>query len=484
MQEVDPFTVDFRTSDRGRIRYSLKDVLIRSQSDSLKLSGFYESKNLYSFEMKGGSDLRPLSGLVDFISRSDGHATIDGTFNPKGFTGKVELSEGLLAFEKTPLVMRNVEGLITGVGSRIEVKRLTGEIKEGTITSDGWLNLENREVHSAQLRIELNNTFFSPERGVTARISGPLNLRITNKKGKITGRVVVREGRFRKRIDLRTDMVNFFRKAKRKFRRAIPQDEAPWKQWELDIGVTTDDSFVVRNNLADALLGFHFTLVGTIKEPRLKGKVEIVRGQFTYNNHAFVVRSGSIQFQDSKSNIPTYEIRSDTIIDEYTIYLKLLGGPNEQRIVYTSDPYLSEKDILGLISFGQVPSKIDELRADSDVEDENRFTYTGISLATGFLQDRIEGRLAQDFGIDRFQLSPTFYDATKQTELQILVGTDIIRNRVGLNYSNFISTPGGHKVELDFRVTSFFSVIGSWEDVQDEAKDDFGGDLRFRFEFD
>lgn len=197
------------------------------------------------------------------------------------------------------------------------------------------------------------------------------------------------------------------------------------------------------------------------------------------------MRSGAVRFQNPDSNIPNYDIRSDTEIGDYRVQMRLEGGLGSQKITYSSDPPLSEKDIISLISFG-IPASADEIKG----QDQKRsVSFTGLSFVTGGLQDKIESRLSQDLGIQRFQLGPAFFEETGKTELQFTLGTDLIKNKLAINYSNFISAPGGHRVELDFRLNRNVSFIGSWRDVREEqgkggeSSDDFGGDIRFRFEF-
>jgi translocation and assembly module TamB len=306
-----------------------------------------------------------------------------------------------------------------------------------------------------------------------------LELRVSASDGELSGRLQIFDGLFRRRVDLRSDIVRLFKSRKIDFK-ASEFEDMPWQNWKLKVSIDSGDPFNVRNNLAEGSANLRLVLGGTLREMRLSGNVDIVRGQFAFNNRQFAIRSGSIVFQNPSTNVPNYDIRAETEIGDYRIFVKLFGGPDEQKISYSSDPVLSEKDILSVISFG-LPSSSEELKS----QDPTRaVSLTGISFVTGQLQDQIEGRLSRDFGVQRFSLGPAFFEETGRTELQLMVGTDLIRNRLGVNYSQFLSAEGGQKVELDLKMSRNLSLIGSWREVREEGKstDDFGGDFRFRFE--
>ena len=480
LQQVEPFRLKVRPGQSSWLRLEADSInILSSDGLRLKLKGFFESLNKFELKASGRTDLRAISGLSPTLSRSEGVLEAEGVLNPLGFSGRLVLSRGLVTFQDSPLVIRNVEADLRSNQSDFEILRLSGSLREGTIQAKGRVKLTSRGVDSARIAIELGNTLFQPQDGVSLRASGPLELRVSPSEGEISGRLQIFDGLFRRRVDLRSDIVRLFKSRKIDFKTSDFED-MPWQNWKLKVSVESADPFNVRNNLAEGAANLRLVLGGTLREMRLSGNVDIVRGQFAFNNRQFAIRSGSIVFQNPSTNVPNYDIRAETEIGDYRIFVKLFGGPDEQKISYSSDPVLSEKDILSVISFG-LPSSSEELKS----QDPTRaVSLTGISFVTGQLQDQIEGRLSRDFGVQRFSLGPAFFEETGRTELQLMVGTDLIRNRLGVNYSQFLSAEGGQKVELDLKMSRNFSLIGSWREVREEGKstDDFGGDFRFRFE--
>ena len=480
LQQAEAFRIRLNPGASSWLRLEADRInVVSSDGHRLKMGGFYESPKDFELKVSGRTDLRAVSGLSPTLSRSEGVIEAEGALRPVGFSGRLSLTKGLVTFQDSPLVVRNVEAELKANQSDFEIQRLSGSLREGGVQARGRIKLTADGLESARVTVELTQTLFQPQDGFSFRASGPLELRVSREGGDITGRLQIFDGLFRRRVDLRSDLVGMFKSRKVDFRTSEYQN-MPWRNWRLKVNIDSSDPFNVRNNLAEGAANLRLLVGGTVSELRLTGSIDVVRGQFAFNNRQFLIRSGSIVFQSPTTNIPNYDIRAETEIGEYRIFVKLFGSPDEQKISYSSDPVLSEKDILSVISFG-LPSSSEELKSQ---DPRRAYGLTGISFVTGQIQDQIEGRLSRDFGVQRFSLGPAFFEETGRTELQLMVGADIIKNRVGVNYSQFLSADGGQKVELDLRMTRNFSLIGSWREVREEGKstDDFGGDFRFRFE--
>lgn len=476
LQQIDGFPIRLSATDQGTLRWSFDQMKINSQDRALMVRGSFDSSKKYSINLRGGTDLRLLAFMVDSLSRSEGLVDIDGVFDQDGFTGRLDLSEGLLTFANSPIVVRNVEATLKGQGELFDLTRLKGDFKEGAITGSGRVRLSGTKLDSAQLNFKLDGTVIQPQTGVSFRVSGPLNLQLQNEDGQIDGRLQISEGLYRKRIDLQGDVFSFFTKERKEVRSFT--EETATLPLKLNIILETSEPFNIRNNIAEGAATFNLVAKGTLKEPHLTGSMNLIRGQFKYTNRDFELRSGSIQFVDTVSNVPNYDIRADSEIGDYRVNVRLLGGPTEQKIIYTSDPPLNEKDILSLIQVG-IPASAPELQGQGS---SRSTSLTGISFVTGQIQGRIEDKLQTDLGIRRLYLLPAFHERTGQPELQLTVGMDVVKDKLEANYSTFVTGPGGQKVELDYKVNRFVSVVGSWRDTE-KGVDDFGGDLRFRFEF-
>ncbi len=477
LQSLDPVVAKVSGSSfiSPRLEFSL--LRLRSQDRVFDAKGFFERKNLFNFDLRGELDLRAIAALYPPFSRCEGLASIQGSWDTNGFVGALNISDGMVTFQDSPLLIRNVESKIKSSGQNLELQEFRGDFREGSLSARGNLKLVAGAIESGQVDVSLNNTLLQISQGFQFRASGPLVLKMRKTEGDISGNLSIRDGLYRRRMDTKTDLFKALKPDRVDFRSA--EDTSFWQMYKLNVHLQTEEPFAVRNNVAEGAANLNINVLGTLGDPRIRGSVSVVRGQFYYHNRQFIVRSGSIQFNDAASNIPTYDIRADTEIAEYRVFLQFLGDADNLKIKYSSDDAsLVEKDIISLLSLGYRPS-------DPDIREQDptrSASLAGIALATGGLQDRIES-FSGEFGIQRFSILPAYYEQTGRTELQLTLGTDIVRNKLLLNYSNFLSASGGHKVELEYKLNRTVFLIGAWRSIEGESTDDFGGDMRFRFEF-
>lgn len=473
---ADPFTIKLggRQVSLPSLDFSL--MRLRSQDKVFESQGYYRKSDEFSFSLKGKLDLRAIAALFQDFSRCEGVGQIEGIWSPNGFVGYLSVSEGLVAIQYSPMVVRSVKGELISDGRRAQLKNFQGNLRDGTLKAEGDFFMGAQGIEAGSIRLNLENTLLQPFQGLQFQASGPMELKIKKGQGEIVGRMNIRDGLFRRRIDAKADMLTALKADKLNVKAG---NESFWQSLKLNFDLVSQEPFVVRNNLVEGEANLNLKILGTLSEPHIKGSVGVIRGQFNYNNRQFQIRSGSVQFSDPISNIPSYDIRADTEVSDYRVYLQFLGDSRETKIRYSSDPALNEKDILSLLSFGYRSSD-PELRNQDPTRSAS---IAGLSFFTGNIQDRIEREFSSGFGIQRFSILPAFYEQTGKTELQLTVGADIIRNKLLVNYSNFLSATGGHKIELEYKVNRMVYLIGAWRSVEGQSADDLGGDLRLRFEF-
>ena len=484
LHSIDPFRLELEKMGAEDATWRTDRLRLLSGKEELIASGSFQSFRKLNVSVDGRTRLESISYFVPFISRSEGKFETHGKWTEKGFTGVIALDNGLMLLQSSPILIRNVTTRLRAQDSMFDVGQLTGDIRDGGLTASGRFQLKGLDINFAYLNLQMNGPLFEPDSGIRFRATGPLNLKVENNDAVLSGQLSVYEGSYRKRINIRTDILSIFERKPDKYK-FFAEEDSFFDRWKLDVGMKTSEPFVIRNNLAEGTVDLDVRVKGTIKEPILDGRIGLIRGHFNYIKQTFDLQSGSLQFSENQPNIPRYDIRAETEIDDYRVFITLQGDDKDQKVFYSSDPPLNEKQILALVSYG-TPPEIDDQPAQDD--STKSAAYTGISFVTGSLQDTIEGTLATDLGIRRFQLYPSFYDETGRTELQLTVGTDLIKNRLQLNYSNFLSVSGGHQIELDLRVARSVSLIGSWRDTNQTSNTtlsgDLGGDLIFHFEFD
>ncbi|MGA0164317.1 MAG: translocation/assembly module TamB domain-containing protein, partial [Bdellovibrionota bacterium] len=304
LHKIQNFEMNLSKRPNQNWKWKSSAIKVLTRDDELSLKIDFENTDRYDIEISGATRLESISYFIPFLSRSDGLLQIDGRFNQQGFFGSVDLKDGLLLFQDSPLVFRNVESSLRSLASRIDLQSFSAETRDGSVTASGQVQLGKQfEVLSGLVSADLNGLLVEPQAGFRFRASGPLRLKIEDSKGHLDGRLSVMDGSFRRRLNLRTDLLKIFQPRDDRYR-FIDRDENYYDSWTIAIQLNSLEPLIVRNNIIDASVDFMMEVKGSVGRPRLAGRVTINSGLFNWNNRRFSVQAGSIQFSDPQTNIP------------------------------------------------------------------------------------------------------------------------------------------------------------------------------------
>lgn len=164
-----------------------------------------------------------------------------------------------------------------------------------------------------------------------------------------------------------------------------------------NINVATRDPIYIANSIADVGFTGNIQLLGGEKDPRLAGKLSLASrtNKITFKNNEFIINKGNIFFfeRNNFSN-PDLDFLATSKISNYNLSVKVLGPVSEFDLGLSSDPALSQSDILSLIAFGYTE---DVSQGLSDSEKES-MTKAGVGSIL-FDSFKINETLKNEFGL-------------------------------------------------------------------------------------
>jgi hypothetical protein len=101
--------------------------------------------------------------------------------------------------------------------------------------------------------------------------------------------------------------------------------------------------------------------------------------------------------------------------------------------------------------------------------------------AGGFKADVEEG-VRETFLVDRFEIEPTFSQATGAFEPRISVGKNLTENLTAL-VGTTVGAETQYRGELEYQLTRRISLLGSWESETEDQAGAFGGLVKFKYAF-
>jgi len=272
---------------------------------------------------------------------------------------------------------------------------------------------------------------------------------------------------------------------------------------------------VVKNNLVEVQLSIDsgaLEVTGTNQRLGLRGELQTLpNGRFHFQSSEFDVRQGLIRFEDPTRIAPNVDVTAITEYRRYTdtsasaaagagtgagggpaaasigstrggslwrITLHAYGDADNLRVDLTSEPSLSQEDIVLLLAVGMTRAELDQLQASS----------IGASIALNYLgaasgaSNAVKQALPV---IDDFRFGSAYSTVTGKTEPQLTIGKRLT-NDVRASVTAGLSEDRELRSNIEWRLNNRFSVQGSYDNINDVSSSTLGNlgvDLRWRLEF-
>ena len=147
---------------------------------------------------------------------------------------------------------------------------------------------------------------------------------------------------------------------------------------------------------------------GSVFNPTSSGQFNVVSGTFKYLSHTFDITKGTATFT-SGTYLPMLQLDAETNVGTYNIHLGVKGTVDHMDLTLKSEPSLSRKQIISMLTFGRgEPSNSSTITN----EDANALAVAGAQMfAFGYVQDAVQNAL----GLDRVNITTGSIDPNEPT---------------------------------------------------------------------
>ncbi|MBI5194364.1 MAG: translocation/assembly module TamB domain-containing protein [Nitrospirae bacterium] len=467
---------DYKIENDGEIklvyegkRLTLESVRIKGDGTYFNVTGSLNTNGDNNIFINGEADLRLLSLFTPEIKYSKGNVyiafLISGELADPSIQGGLAIKDGTVRSTTLRQTLENVNVSIFFNGHEIILESMQGAIGGGGVSGSGKLEFKELNIKEFGIVIEVADAVFRYPEGLESRLDGTFVLQGTQKSKGIKGEISVKKVTYDKNINLRT-MVLELQKKKIKVDQPVPV----FGDTELNIHISGKKDIWINNNLAKVPLEADLMLKGTIDHPLLFGRVEARDGTFTFSRNPFKVISATADFASPDTIKPVLDIHASTDVREYKIDMRLTGTMDRFNLYLSSDPVLSETDILALMTVGQTAAEAAETMKS-----------VGTVEATAFLaapiQEKLEGTLQDIIKVDRFQVEPYYSNTSASGGARLTVGKKLLDDRLYVTYTTGITTVE-ELIKLEYFLGKNVYVVGERDELGRMS-----GDIKFRFEF-
>lgn len=176
---------------------------------------------------------------------------------------------------------------------------------------------------------------------------------------------------------------------------------------------------------------------GSLQNPTASGQFDVRNGTFKYLSHVFNITKGNAHFVDG-SYLPNLQLEAETNVSNYTIMLGVKGTVDHMDLSLSSNPTLSRKQIISMLTFGRGADSNSSTLTNEDV---NAVATAGLQMfAFGYVQDALQNTL----GLDRINITTGSIDPDEPTNRDTASNYNIeigkyVLPRVMLTYSQGIN---------------------------------------------
>lgn len=364
-----------------------------------------------------------------------GELTIQGTLAQPRINGSFSVQGGVVkpSFLNDPI--QNVGVDIRFEDDKININTFEGYMGAGSYRLTGTARLQGWTLADYNLTAAIENL------GVNSKyFKGPLNgnlaLVSTPKRPVLSGRIV-----------LENDTIDI---------PALPDMEPSDLNLGMDLEVIAKNKVRLYNPyLYDMQLGGHVRFGGTTRWPDVSGRFFAKRGSVSYLRTQFKIKEAVAEFTQLGSLMPVVHLTAETKLQRTKVSLDITGPVDEMNFILTSEPAMSQQEILSLLT---LRSRYFERQNDGQDSDFGRDELLGMldaGLQIRFVSE-LESMLQNALGVDEFHfVRDTFTDGSG--------GTTAERE--------------GYNLEMTKYLTDRFLVTYTMGVDHDEYKWDFRYDL-------
>jgi hypothetical protein len=368
--------------------------------------------------------LAPAFAPLKFAGRVTLDARLGGTAASPVVTGRAALDgvdvvspDGGVAFESATGSLLFSEGKVT-------ISDLALRFAGGTVDLGGTVALDGWKPTAMRVSALVSHVKVAPFDGFRTTLSGNLLVLGDSQPRAVRGELV-----FDRALYDRDFSIDLAALLQRKRVATVGANPTALDAVTLDVRlVAPPESIEVRTNVARLKASGELFARGTWAHPLLFGEIRAEEGgRLTLQGQRYDLLSGRILFSNPIRIEPFFEMEARGTIGRYQVTFGLTGTAARLAPRFSSDPQLSEAQIVSLMATGDLPSASAASGpiGPAPVSSDESVSKAARELLASLASDAVTSRTKEFFRLDRFQIDPAFSTGTTFDAPRITVGKSL-----------------------------------------------------------
>lgn len=462
----------------------------------LRIEGGSDHRGRLDLDVEGSVDLGVLDTLSKSVSSSAGRVAfrvdVEGTMSDPRVFGEAQVRRAQIGLRDAPASIDDLRGTVRFNSRRVLFEDFQAEVAGGRFDLAGAATLQDGGLTQYEFDLALDGAQFRPEEGLDVAISSQAQLawRQGQRLPQLRGEVVLDRVRFTRNVSLSPTLGQLYRPQREQVQRYDPEADL----LELDLRVIDRTPIRVANNLLDVAVRIDdsdrpFRIVGTDQRFGVLGSLRIPRGTVSFRGTELAVTRGAIRFDDETRVDPHFDVLTETEIRRqqttadltapaWRIQVRAHGSMDAFRLDATSQPALSQEDLMLLLTVGMTSAEAQQLQAG----DVGGTALEALSALAG-----VNEEVTEAIGvIDDFAITTRYSPTTGRPEPMVTIGKRI-SDRVRLSASTGLTgAERTFQTGVEWQVGDQTSFQVGYDNINRETSSSFGNvgvDFRWRLEF-
>ena len=473
VDSLDMRLLDYAVKNDGPIRIGLDKQQVKidemrlvGDDTRLRVSGTIGlNDERIGLKVSGDANLGILQGFFRDVrgsGRAELVAAIDGPLRTPQFSGVATITDGRVRHFSVPNALDAINGTIHFDPGGIRLDDVAATLGGGRIQFGGRIGFDGYVPATLDVTARGEDMHLRIPEGVRSVVDADLALRGSFASPTLGGVVMVKSAIWSRRIDTPGSLFDLTSRRSAAAGNGPAGDAATTLPLKFEVQLLVPSTLRVENNLARLVANADLTLRGTYDRPVVMGHADIERGEVTFEGRRYRISRGSMDFTNPARIEPFFDVEAETNVrvpgQTYRVTVAFAGTSEQLRPTLSSDPPLPTADVLALLfsdvrrsgSEGVAP----ELRARTNQAQTDILTARATQALTAPISAEVGKVVEQTFGVDTFQLSPSFVDPTSiqpsarlNPTARLTIGKRI-SDRVYLTFSRSLGTIGNDQIVL------------------------------------
>jgi len=390
--------IDFALSNQT---LQLKTFRLLGEGTDLSAEGTVQltGERALNLRARGQGNLKLLESF-DSAFTSAGTVDVDmnvsGTFSRPVMQGRLQITNGGIAYLDLPAAFSEINGSLTFDQNRLQIEKLTAHTGGGLVTFGGnaaWLNHQlSFDVNLQEKDVRLR---YPP--GISSTANADLHFAGNSSASTLSGDITVTKLSVMPGFDFGAYLARSSRSG------ALPVTNPTLNRIRLDVHVMTTPELQMQTAVVRLSGDADLRLRGSAAKPVLLGRAEVLEGEVSFNGTKYELERGEITFKNPVTTTPELDLQATTHVRDYDITLGMNGEPDKLKMTYRSEPPLPEADIITLLALGRTTTESAQLQESG----QSSFTQEASSaIISQALNATVTNRAQRLFGVSRIKIDP------------------------------------------------------------------------------